>query len=826
MDEPQSAEGIPAQGLRRSFAQHLCCSLAKDEFTATARDRYVALALAVRDRMVHGWIQTQQAYYRRDPKRIYYLSLEFLTGRTLGNAVLNLGLEDAAGEALAGLGLTLEALEDEEWDAGLGNGGLGRLAACFLDSMATMELPGYGYGLRYEYGIFRQRIVGGAQVETPDTWLRYGNPWEIGRPEFLYPVKFYGRVRRWVDADGRLRHDWVDTQDVMAMAYDTPVPGYRNNTVNTLRLWSARSTREFELEHFNYGDYERAVMDRNQSENITRVLYPNDNFFVGRELRLRQQHFFVSATLQDILRRYRKTHASLEDFPRRSAIQLNETHPALAIPELMRLLVDGEGLGWDEAWDLAVRTFAYTNHTVLPEALERWPVSLVERVLPRHLEIIYEINRRFLDDVQARCPGDADRLRRMSLIEEGEERRVRMAHLAIVGSHAVNGVSAVHTRILREEVFRDFAELWPERFSSKTNGVTPRRWLRKCNPGLARLVSSRIGEGWVTDAVQLRRLEALADDPAFQAEWRRVKRENKERLTRCIEAHCGVQVNPDSLFDCQVKRIHEYKRQLLNALHVLTCYHRIKAEPARNWPARTVLFGGKAAPGYAHAKLIIRLVTAVADLVNGDAEVRERLTVVFLPNYGVSLAELIIPAADLSEQISTAGTEASGTSNMKFAMNGALTLGTLDGANVEIRDEVGEDNIFIFGLRVEEVRALRREGHRPWRHHESDPDLRRALDTIADGRLTPGAPGCLRPLADGLLAGGDPYLVLADYAAYVAAQERVMATWRQPARWTRMSILNCARSGRFSSDRTIGEYAREIWDAAPLPIPSPPASAR
>jgi starch phosphorylase len=810
--------GRDAPSLRSAVEHHLLCSLAKDQYTATAHDRYVALALAVRDRMVEGWIRTQQTYYRRDPKRVYYLSLEFLTGRTLGNAVLNLGLEDAVQAALAGLGLTLEALEEEEWDAGLGNGGLGRLAACFLDSMATLELPGYGYGLRYEYGIFRQRIVGGAQVETPDTWLRYGNPWEIGRPEYLYPVKFYGRVRQWVDGMGRLRHDWTDTQDVMAMAYDTPVPGYKNHTVNTLRLWSARSTREFELELFNYGDYERAVMDRNQSENITRVLYPNDNFFVGRELRLRQQHFFVSATLQDILRRYRKMHATFEAFARTSAIQLNDTHPAFAIPELMRLLVDGEGMGWDEAWDLATRSFAYTNHTVLPEALERWPVSLVARVLPRHLEIIYEINRRFLLEVEARYPGDTDRLRRMSLIEESEEQRVRMAHLAIVGSHAVNGVSAVHTRILREEVFRDFAELWPERFSSKTNGVTPRRWLRKCNPGLARLIVSRIGEGWVTDAAELRRLEPLADDPGFQAEWRRVKRENKERLARCIEAHCGVRVSPDSLFDCQVKRIHEYKRQLLNALHVLTTYHRIKAEPGRSWPARTVIFGGKAAPGYAQAKLIIRLVTAVADLVNADAEVGDRLKVVFLPNYGVSLAELIIPAADLSEQLSTAGTEASGTSNMKFALNGALTLGTLDGANVEIRDEVGEDNIFIFGLRVEEVRALRRAGHRPWHHYESEPELRRALDAIADERLTPREPGCLQPLVDALLAGGDPYLVLADYADYVACQERVTAAWRDPARWTRMSILNCARSGRFSSDRTVGEYAREIWGAGPLTI--------
>ena len=819
-------QGSDPVSLQRSFAHHLECSLAKDEYSATPRDRYVSVALAVRDRMVERWIQTQQTYYRQDSKRVYYLSLEFLMGRTLGNALLNLGLEDAGRQAMGELGLDLEAIEATEWDAGLGNGGLGRLAACVLDSMATLALPGYGYGLRYEYGIFRQRIVGGYQVEAPDTWLRYGNPWEIGRPEYLYPVKFYGRVQEQADEQGALRQAWVDTQDVMAMAYDTPIPGYGNNTVNTLRLWAAKSTREFDLEHFNYGDYERAVMGKNQSENITRVLYPNDNFFVGRELRLRQQYFFVSATLQDILRRYRKTHATLEAFPRKTAIQLNDTHPALGVPELMRLLVDGEGLGWDAAWDITVRTFAYTNHTVLPEALERWPVSLMERVLPRHLQIIYEINHRFLRGVGERHPGDVERLRRMSLIEEGDEKRVRMAHLAIVGSHAVNGVSTVHTRILREEVFRDFAELWPERFSSKTNGVTPRRWLRKCNPPLARLISERIGEGWVTDATLLRRLEPLADDPAFQDAWRRVKRQNKERLARHIEAESGVRVSPDSLFDCQVKRIHEYKRQLLNALHVLTCHQRIKADPGRDWVARTIIFGGKAAPGYSQAKLIIRLITALADLVNADPDVGDRLKVVFLPNYGVELAELIIPAADLSEQISTAGTEASGTSNMKLAMNGAVTLGTLDGANVEIQDEVGEDNIFIFGLRVEEVRALRRAGQSPWRHYESEPELRRALDAIADGRLAPGEPGCLQPILDALLRGGDPYLVLADYAAYMACQERVAAAWRHPARWTRMSILNCARSGRFSSDRTVSDYAREIWGAEPVPIRLPGTDER
>jgi len=820
MREATEAGGGAAdvRALRAGFAGHLQSSLAKDEYSATAHDRFVSLALAVRDRLIERWIATQQTYYKQDAKRVYYLSLEFLMGRTLGNSLLNLGLTDAAHQALHELGYSLEALREVESDAGLGNGGLGRLAACLLDSLATLELPAYGYGIRYEYGIFRQRIVDGFQVETPDTWLRYGNPWEIGRPEYLYPVTFYGRVHQHLDAQGVLRHDWVDTQQVMAMAYDTPIPGYRTNTVNTLRLWAAKATREFHLEHFNYGDYEKAVVEKNQSENISRVLYPSDNFFVGRELRLRQQYFFVSATLQDVIRRYRKTHDGFEAFARKNAIQLNDTHPAIAIPELMRLLVDGEGLGWEPAWDLTVRTFAYTNHTVLPEALEQWPVSLIAAVLPRHLQIIYEINHRFLEEVRRRYPGDDDRARRVSLIAEGEERRVRMAHLAIVGSHAVNGVAALHTRILREEVFRDFYEFWPEKFTNKTNGVTPRRWVAKCNPGLARLISSAIGDNWIRDAAELRRLVPLAGDGAFQAEWRRVKGENKERLARHILEHHRVAVDAASLFDCQVKRIHEYKRQLLNALHVITLYNRLKADPGAGGAPRTVVLAGKAAPAYYKAKLVIKLINAVADAVNGDRAIGGRLKVVFLANYGVSLAERIIPAADLSEQISTAGTEASGTGNMKFALNGALTIGTLDGANIEIKDEVGEENIFIFGLRADEVQALRRAGYDPGRHYQGDPELRRALDMVAEGHFSPSAPDLFRPLIESLLHQGDPYMLLADYRAYVACQERVSAAYRDPAAWTRMSILNCANMGRFSSDRTAGEYAREIWDAEPVPI--------
>ncbi|MCC7265440.1 MAG: glycogen/starch/alpha-glucan family phosphorylase, partial [Candidatus Latescibacteria bacterium] len=637
---------VPA--LQAAFTNHLEYSLAKDEYTATDRDRFISLAMTVRDRLVERWIETQQAYYDQDVKRVYYLSLEFLLGRTLSNAVLNLDMEEPTRQALEEYGFSLEDLREVEFDAGLGNGGLGRLAACFLDSMASLELPAYGYGLRYEYGIFFQRIEEGYQRETPDNWLRYGNPWEISRPEYLYPVDFYGRVNQYHDEQGVLRNDWVETQQVMAMAYDTPVPGYRNNTVNTLRLWAAKSTRDFDLEPFNFGDYERAVMDKVRSETITQVLYPNDNVFVGRELRLKQQYFLVSATFQDIFRRYKKTHASFAEFAAKNAVQLNDTHPSVAIPELMRLLMDQEGLGWEEAWQITVHTFGYTNHTVLPEALEKWSVSLIGKVLPRHLQIIYEINRRLLEEVEARFPGDGQRRQRMSLIEEGPDQKVRMAHLAIVGSHSVNGVAALHTQILTEEVFRDFCELWPELFNTKTNGITPRRWLRACNPDLAQLISSRLGEGWVKDLSQLEGLVPLAEDRAFRAAWRQVKEANKEHLAAHIEHQNHLVVNPASLFDCQVKRIHEYKRQLLNALHLAALYFRIKSGSPRISVPRTAIFGGKAAPGYFVAKLIIKLINAIAATVNQDPRVGDRLKVVFLANYGVSLAEKIMPAADLS----------------------------------------------------------------------------------------------------------------------------------------------------------------------------------
>jgi starch phosphorylase len=680
--------------------------------------------------------------------------------------------------------------------------------------------------------MFHQRIVNGYQVETPDAWLRYGNPWEIPRPHDFFRVTFYGRVHQYVSDQGRLTTAWVDTEDVLTLPYDTPIPGYQNGTVNTLRLWSARATDEFDLSYFNRGDYEGAVEARDRSENITKVLYPNDNIFEGQELRLKQEYFFVCATLQDILRRYKK-HWQMFDaeqglpvfarFAQRTAIQLNDTHPALAIPELMRLLVDLEQLDWETAWGITTQTFAYTNHTVLPEALERWPVALLGRVLPRHLQLIYEINHRFLNEVRQRFPNDAERCRRMSIIAEGPEQRVRMAHLAIVGGHAVNGVAALHTDILKTEVFRDFYELWPEKFSNKTNGITQRRWLKKANPPLADLITAAIGEGWVTDLFQLKRLVPLAADGAFADKWRAAKRDNKLHLMEIIKTqyqHRGqtITLNPDSLFDCQVKRIHEYKRQLLNALHAITLYNRIKDNPHGNHLPRTIIFGGKAAPGYVLAKRIIKLINAIGDKVNHDADVGELLRVVFLADYRVSLAERIFPAAELSEQISTAGTEASGTGNMKFALNGALTIGTMDGANIEIREEVGDDNIFIFGLTTAQVHALKPH-YNPWEYYQQHAELRRALDQIRDGFFSPEDRDLFRDIIETLLGNGrDNYLLLADYEAYIACQERVSATYRRPEEWTKKSILNTAHMGKFSTDRTIKEYANEIWALKSVPI--------
>jgi len=810
---------LDVDSLKRSFLNHVAYTQAKIPGSATKRDLYVALAMTVRDRLIERWITTNRAYHDNpDTKRVYYLSLEFLIGRTLGNSLINLELYDECYQALYELGYDLEDIRDVEEEAALGNGGLGRLAACFLDSMATLQLPGYGYGIRYDYGMFHQRIREGRQIEEPDDWLRLGNSWEIARPEHTFPVHFYGRVESYTDQDGRRRDRWVDTHDVLALPYDMPVPGYRNHTVNTLRLFSAKSTREFDLDYFNHGDYARACESKSRAENITKVLYPKDDFAQGMELRLQQEYLLVSASLQDILDCFAAQHDDWHLLPERVAIQLNDTHPALAIPELMRLLMDREDLAWDEAWDITVRTFAYTNHTVLPEAMETWPVSLMGNLLPRHLQIIYEINRRFLDEVSRRYPQDGERLKRMSLIEEGHEPRVRMAHLAIVGSHSVNGVSALHTRILTRRVLRDFHEFHPDRFNNKTNGITPRRWLKKANSPLAYLITEAIGDGWAKDLDQLRQLAPMADDAEFQARWREIKRLNKDRLASYIHRKQGVILDPDTMFDCQVKRIHDYKRQLLNILHAITLYNRIKDGNDDNFVPRTVLLAGKAAPGYYHAKLLIRLANAVGEVINNDPEVAGRLRIHFLENYCVSLAEYIIPAAELSQQISTAGMEASGTGNMKFALNGALTIGTLDGANVEIREEVGAENIFIFGLTAQEVEAHRASGHSPWDYYHDNPELRTVICQIADGTFSPDEPGRFRPLTDRLLHEGDPYMVRADYASYIQCQELVSRTYRDSALWTRMSILNTANVGIFSSDRTIREYAEQIWHAQPVPV--------
>ncbi|MBF0342851.1 MAG: glycogen/starch/alpha-glucan phosphorylase [Nitrospirae bacterium] len=809
------------QSLKFSFLTHLKYSLAKDEYSATKRDFYKALSLTIRDRLVEKWISTQQTYYNVDTKRVYYLSLEFLTGRSLGNALICLDLYDKIEKALNELGYDLEELRELEWDAGLGNGGLGRLAACFMDSMATLQLPGYGYGIRYEYGIFVQKIKNGYQVETPDNWLRYGNAWEIERPENLYIINYYGNVKPYYDNNGFLRHEWVNTQDVVAIAYDSPIPGYANNTVNTLRLWGAKSTREFDLNYFQHGDYDKAVSDKVFTETISKVLYPNDNVFEGKELRLKQEYFFVSATLQDIIRRYKKNfpdRADFRDFPKKVVIQLNDTHPAIAIAELMRVLVDIECIGWDRAWEITSNSFAYTNHTIMQEALERWPVHLMERVLPRHLQIIYEINQRFLDSVSARYPGDDGRLRRMSIIEEGDEKKVRMANLSIVGSLSVNGVSALHSEILKLDLFKDFYELWPHKFNNKTNGITQRRFLALCNIELARLITGHIGDGWIINLKDLKKLIPLSNDKDFLKRWHEIKQRNKRHLAVCIMDHQGISVNPNSIFDCQLKRIHEYKRQLLNAMHVIYMYNRIKANPSCSFVPRTVIFAGKAAPGYYMAKLIIKLINSIAEVVNDDPAVGDKLKVVFIENYSVTVAEKLLPAADLSEQISTAGTEASGTGNMKFALNGALTIGTLDGANIEIRQEVGKDNFFNFGLTSEQIDGIKKSGYNPKHYYDTNPQLREVIDMIRGGFFNPSQPDLFRDIVDSLLYHGDRFFLLADFGHYVECQNKVSETYADWGKWTKMSVLNVASMGYFSSDRTIEEYSREIWNVKPVPI--------
>ncbi len=804
---------------KQALQNHLIFSTFKTSEVATPRDWYDVSAYTVRDHVVERWVKTADAYHESDPKRLYYLSLEFLIGRMLSNAALNLGIKDDLNVGLNALGQSLERAVEMEQDAALGNGGLGRLAACFLDSMATLNIPAIGYGIRYEYGMFKQSIENGQQIENPDNWLRYGNIWEYQRPEATYIIKFYGRVLEVVE-NNTTTHHWVEAEQLVAMAYDVPVPGYGTETVNTLRLWSAKAAREFDLRHFNDGNYERAVQERVETETISKVLYPNDSSASGRELRLKQQYFFVSASIQDILHRFlslhsMKTPADWTLLPEKIAIQLNDTHPSIGVAEMMHQLVDVRGLDWDYAWGLVNKIFAYTNHTLMPEALETWPVDLFGSLLPRHLEIIYEINQHFITFVTHHFPGDLDLIRRVSIIDESNNRRVRMAHLAVVGSHTVNGVAALHSELLKTTLFADFHKIYPNKFTNVTNGITPRRWLNQANPLLTALIKKAIGDGFQQDLTRLIKLTPLAEDKDFRAAFRGVKQANKARLSAKIQSLTGIIVNTNSLFDVQIKRIHEYKRQLLNVLHVITLYNRIRAGNSLSTP-RTVIFGGKAAPGYWMAKQIIRLINDVAEIINNDPAVGDQLKVVFYPNYDVSSAEILFPGSDLSEQISTAGTEASGTGNMKMALNGALTIGTLDGANVEIMEEVGDDNIFIFGLTTPQVAATKAEGYNPRDYYNQNPALKEVLDMIGNGFFSMQEPRRYQAIIDNLLNNGDNYLLLADYASYIATQDEVAKLYQNKEEWSRRAILNVARMAKFSSDRSIGEYAKNIWNVKSL----------
>ncbi|HTT36385.1 MAG TPA: glycogen/starch/alpha-glucan phosphorylase [Burkholderiales bacterium] len=805
------------EALKRAFLDKLFYMQGKFPALATKRDYYLALAYLVRDRLLQRWVSTAEAYTMQRSRTVAYLSAEFLIGPQLGNNLVNLGIYGQVKQAVTELGLDFDELLQQEEEPGLGNGGLGRLAACFLDSMATLQIPTMGYGIRYEFGIFEQEIVDGWQVERTDKWLRLGTPWDILRPEWAVEVKIGGRTEHRTDERGRYRVRWIPDRVVMGIPYDTPILGYHNNTANTLRLWRAEAPESFDFAVFNRGDYYGAVNKKIVSENLTKVLYPNDEAIQGKELRLEQQYFFVSCSLQDMLRIMRGQRIPVERFHEKFAVQLNDTHPAVAVAELMRLLVDEHGMAWDPAWEITRRSFGYTNHTLLPEALERWPYGMFAKLLPRHLEIIQEINARFLDDARVLCWGDGQRIARLSLIDESGERYVRMANLACVGSHAINGVAQLHSELLKRDVLQDFHALWPEKFGNKTNGVTPRRWMVLSNPRLAALTTEAIGEGWVTELDQLARLEPLSGDTEFRRRWQRVKRANKAEFAAFVRHRTGIPVDPESLFDVQVKRIHEYKRQHLNILHVIAQYIRIKSGADRGTVPRTYVFGGKAAPGYHMAKLIIRLITGVAETLERDPGARERLRVVFLPNYNVSSGQRVYPAADLSEQISTAGKEASGTGNMKFSLNGALTIGTLDGANIEIRDEVGADNFFLFGLTAEEVAEAKARGYRPMELYETDPELREAIDLVRSGFFSRGDATLFQPLIDNLLVS-DPYLVLADFRSYAECHERVAEAYGDAEHWTRMSILNMARCGKFSSDRTIREYCRDIWRVDPVPI--------
>jgi starch phosphorylase len=792
-------------------------------YSVTPRDKYATVALSIRAELARRWIATQQHYYYVDAKRLYFLSLEFLLGRLLRNYLINLDVVNEYREAVDVLGAThgvlarLEDIAEHESDAGLGNGGLGRLAACFIDSMATLKYPCYGYGIRYEYGIFSQSIVDGYQTEAPDNWLRYGNPWEFPRPELLYPVRFYGRVHTYCAEDRRSRCGWEDTDDIMAMGYDYPVPGFRNEIVNTLRLWAAKSTREFNLDYFNSGDYVKAVEDKNNSENISKVLYPNDHSIAGKELRLKQQYFFVAATLADVIRRFKKFHHDFATLPDKVAIQLNDTHPSIAIPEMMRVLIDEEGFEWEDAWQLTTATFAYTNHTILPEALETWPEEMLGRLLPRHLQIIQETDRRLMIHVSRRFPDEPERKAHTALITGDGNRTVHMARICAVGTHTTNGVSKLHSEIIRNKVFNDFYLMYPERFVNVTNGIAHRRWLLEANPKLSKLVSESIGDGWMYNLEELRGLEGLADDAPFRNRFDEIKQENKRSLAAMLRKRGDMTFEPEFMLDCQVKRFHEYKRQLLNVLHVITLYNRIReGRTGDDLTPRVILFSGKSAPGYMLCKLIIKLINNVSDVVAANPDLRTKLQIVFVPDYSVTLAQLIIPAAELSEQISTAGYEASGTGNMKFMLNGALTIGTLDGANVEMREEAGEENFFLFGLKADDV-ARESSGYNPRAYVEKDPELARTIDQLSSGFFSPEEPKLFQPIVDTLL-NGDRYLVLADYADYVATQERVSKLYQDRAQWTRMAIMNVARAGKFSSDRAIKEYARNIWKMSPVEL--------
>lgn len=808
--------GMTVPVLSKAFSDHLLFSQCHTRFMATPHDLFQADALTVRDRLVQRWVCTQKNYSQSGVKRVFYLSAEFLMGRLLGNNLLNLGIRDEMEEALTELNLSLDDIEATEKDAGLGNGGLGRLAACFLDSCATLELPVGGYGIRYEFGIFRQELERGYQVEAPDQWLKYGNPWEIARPEYTVKVRFGGRTEAYLDSASHVRIRWIDTQDVLGVPYDTPIPGYNNNTVNNLRLWSSTADKAFDFKSFDQGDYEAAVRAKTDSENISKVLYPNDNSMQGKELRLKQQYFFVSCSLQDILRRYVRDNRDLSKFADKIAIQLNDTHPTIAIPELMRLLLDDHQLSWSEAWKITQKTFAYTNHTLLPEALEKWPVSLFERLLPRHLELIYEINSRFLDQVRKKYYGQNDRIERMSIISSSPK-MIRMAHLAVIGSFSVNGVAELHTELLRTRVLSDFADMFPERFNNKTNGVTPRRWIQYSNPQLEALLDQTIGSAWKKDLDKLKALDNHIDDPKVGEQFYKVKAAAKKRLAAFIQKNKGIEVDPESIFDIQIKRFHEYKRQHLNVLHIIHLYNEIKKNPANEITPRTFIFAGKAAPGYFLAKRIIKLINSVAEVINNDPDVDGRLRVVFLENYSVSLAEILVPAADVSEQISTAGYEASGTGNMKFALNGAVTIGTLDGANVEIRQCVGQDNFFLFGMTASEVEDRVRKGYNPYQEYEKCVPLREVIDLISQNHFNPEEPNIFFPILDELFKT-DRFMVMADFWAYVGCQRKVAQAFANKKTWTQMALRNIARCGKFSSDRTIKQYAEEIWNVKPAPI--------